>query len=356
MAISNKHRLYGELLCNFSNAKNTDEAGEVFKTSVKKALNYPSNELKDYPEDPFPTLEEFRRNKIENNNLNKSQKEIIEDFIRNHPSHLHYSFRTGSCSFRGLLNNYEIHNVYEPMIYYLKEEPVTLSDGKLITHNVGIRGKQAQEEKIAGVWVDNGDGFKDYAYISAFENEINKAIKEYKLPENEAHTVISILHYYFDILEPEHNHISRIQKELRNVLDVLAGTKEFDGAAVSTLEKYEQMQTETNFNVSYIVANHHGGIKIEDWPPFNEESFLSRCDECVHLNLQDYYDLTIIYCFFKFFREENNHKYLKKCILCDDFFIAKDTRKTKCYSSECIKKYEREKKRKQRDNDPVKYV
>lgn len=341
MAISNKYRLHGEVLCKFVNAKNTDEAGKIFKESVKKALHYPSDKLEDYPDEPFPTLEEFRKNEIENNkNLNKSQKTLIEDFIKNHPSHLHYKHHTGSCSFRGLQNYYELHNLYEPIIFYIKEEPVTFSDGKLIAHNVGIRGSQA--EKLEKIYT--------------FEQEINKAVKKNNLSKKEYNLIYTILHYYFEVLEPEHNHISRVQKELKSVLDVLAGAKKFDDAAVSTLEKYEQIQTETNFNVSYITANGKGGIVIEDWPPFNEESFLSRCDGCVHLNLQDYYDVTIIFCFFKFFREENNHKYIKKCISCGDFFIAEDMRRTKCYSSECMKKYEREKKRKQREDDPVKYL
>lgn len=355
MAISNKYRLHGEVLCKFANAKNTDEAGKIFKESVKKALHYPSDELKDCPEEPFPTLEEFRKNEIENNkNLNKSQKTLIEDFIKNHPSHLHYEYYAGSCSFRGLQNYYEIHNLYKPIIYYVEKESDTFSPDNLTFHNVGTPMPLAKKQKIKGKWADTGNGYK--IYIGAFDQKINKASKKYKLTEKEARSVINILHYYFDVLEPEHNHISRIQKELKNVLDVLAGTKKFDDAAVSTLQKYEQIQTETNFNVSYITANGYGGIVIEDWPPFIEESFLNRCDGCVHLNLQDYYDVTIIFCFFKFFREENNHKYIKKCISCDDFFIAEDTRRTKCYSSECMKKYEREKKRKQRENDPVTYL
>lgn len=355
MAISNKYRLHGEVLCKFANSKNTDEAGKIFKECVKKAMHYPSDELKDYPDEPFPTLKEFRRNEIDNNeNLNESQKTLIEDFIKNHPSHLHYTYHTGSCSFRGLQRYYEIDNLYEPIIYYVEKESDTFSPGNLTAHNVGTPGPRAEKQKINGKWADMGNG--DKIYISSFDQKINKAIKKYKLPEKEAHTVINILQYYFNILEPEHNHISRIQKELKSVLDLLSGAKQFDDSAVSVLEKYENIQTQTNFNVSYITGNGHGGIVIEDWPPFNEESFLSRCDGCVHLNLQDYYDVTIIFCFFKFFREENNHKYLKKCRLCGDFFIAEDTRRVKCYSSECNKKYEREKKRKQREDDPVTYL
>jgi len=59
---------------------------------------------------------------------------------------------------------------------------------------------------------------------------------------------------------------------------------------------------------------------------------------------------------FEFLTDPKNIKRIKKCPLCNNFFIAEDLRRLKCNSPECIKKYEREKKRKQRDDDPVKYI
>jgi len=48
---------------------------------------------------------------------------------------------------------------------------------------------------------------------------------------------------------------------------------------------------------------------------------------------------------------------LKKCPYCEKYFIAKDIkRKRSCYSSDCIRKWERDKKKDQRDKDPVKYI
>lgn len=46
---------------------------------------------------------------------------------------------------------------------------------------------------------------------------------------------------------------------------------------------------------------------------------------------------------------------LKKCPYCLNFFIAKDIKRQRCYSAECRKAFERIKKQKQRDKDPVKY-
>jgi hypothetical protein len=56
------------------------------------------------------------------------------------------------------------------------------------------------------------------------------------------------------------------------------------------------------------------------------------------------------------FLMKNNFKKLKICPFCNNFFIAGNIRRTRCYSKECENAYQREKKRKQRQNDPVKYV
>lgn len=330
-SISDEHRRYGELLCHFANAKTTDEAGMIFIESVKKAFNYPSDHYKkfhhnqDY-QDEFPALEKFW-SKLEI--LNDRQRALIKDFINTHPSHLHYRYFSHTTTFRGLRKYYEIHNRYEPYILYLEHEPITYENGKLTGHNVGTPGTQAIAGRTKGEYVDDGDGIK--SFVSEFEKILDRVCKERKLPETESRIVSEILRYYFEVLEPEHNHISRIQKELRNVLDVLAGIEKFNDAAVSTIEKYEAIQAETNLNVSYIIADDSGGISIEDFPPFDEYAFLNRCDGCVHLCLQDYYDVSIIYCFFKFFRKKSNCDYLKKCRQCGDFFIAKHKTRKLCY-------------------------
>jgi hypothetical protein len=53
----------------------------------------------------------------------------------------------------------------------------------------------------------------------------------------------------------------------------------------------------------------------------------------------------------------NDRRKLKYCPYCERFFIAKDIkRKHSCYSNDCIRKWERDKKKDQRDKEPVKYI
>jgi hypothetical protein len=69
----------------------------------------------------------------------------------------------------------------------------------------------------------------------------------------------------------------------------------------------------------------------------------------------DYLISVVSYSLVEFLRK-NNFKKLKICPFCNNFFIAKDIKREKrCYSKECEKAYQREKKRKQREKDPLRY-
>jgi hypothetical protein len=46
---------------------------------------------------------------------------------------------------------------------------------------------------------------------------------------------------------------------------------------------------------------------------------------------------------------------LKKCSICENFFLAKDTKRKICYEKKCINKYHRDDMKKRRDINPVKY-
>lgn len=346
--MSKDHRLYGELICHFASAKSTDDAGKVFLERAKKAFaqdEVPANMLDYYnnaPDDPFPTLESF--NDDLDKNLSEVQKTIVRDFIDNHPSHLHYTTGLSKCTFRGLPSQYDIYYEREPVIIYSTEKWFEHQKGELKVYNCGMKGSQAKKQESEdkkGEWVDMDNIGK--IHIGAFDRKIDRAISNYKLPEKEASTVHNVLHYYFDHLEPEHNHINRIQNELRNVLDVLAGTKRFDDAALSALTKFEEIHTDHNLHADYIVARDDGGIKIHNYIPFDGGFGFYRFDfGVIAESLEEYYDVAIAFCLFEFFRDENNQKYLKKCANCHKFFLRKTLRDEKTENRFCSPKCKRD--------------
>jgi hypothetical protein len=66
------------------------------------------------------------------------------------------------------------------------------------------------------------------------------------------------------------------------------------------------------------------------------------------------YRMVIAYLFIEYLRVHGPYKF-KKCPYCSEYFISKHSRRKRCYSKECEKKYQRLKKRKQRELEPEIY-
>ena len=104
-------------------------------------------------------------------------------------------------------------------------------------------------------------------------------------------------------------------------------------------------------------------ICLADWFPMDKiclehDSIMLKPDYKLYWGLtKDYIEKCISYAFFKYVTISNNLiRKLKICPYCNKFYIAKSTnRSTRCYEPDCEKAYQRHKKRKQRDKDPVKY-
>jgi hypothetical protein len=114
-----------------------------------------------------------------------------------------------------------------------------------------------------------------------------------------------------------------------------------------------------------LILNAYGGLKKGIVIFAEKESTGKELKEVVFF-LQDGYELgdrnfsqLILGQFVAFslteFLLHNDRRKLKKCPFCHNFFIATDIKRKKCYSDDCRKAYERDKKRKQRAEDIVKY-
>lgn len=342
--ISKQHRLYGDLLCNFASATTSDEAGKNFLADMMKTFNFSDKTLthktgEDFfdEDDQFPTMEAFKDKSIDKNKkLNKIQKKIINDFIGKHPSHLHYGTHTTTENvFPKIKNHHYIHVMMSPIIYYSPQETIRyLGKGKIQSREVGTSGSRSEE--IKGEWVDHGKGLKTYE--SPFDKKIKTVCKHFKLSDEETDIVHNKLYYYFEVLEPEHNHIDRIRNELRDFLNVLVDTKRFNETVLSTLYKYNTIYAENNFHQFYINAIDNGSINIQTNPLFNAHFWFNRLDTCPHLNLESYYDHPIAFCLVEFFKEQDNKEYLCKCSDCRSFFLKAKLYQKQKYCSICSRK------------------
>jgi hypothetical protein len=111
-------------------------------------------------------------------------------------------------------------------------------------------------------------------------------------------------------------------------------------------------QPEIVFNTSVEVIDDPAGS------PFKKRLIRSpswRDPIKMNLNLGNFIRGLISYSLREFLLNRDRRK-IKVCPYCNMFFEADDIRrKTRCYSKRCEKVYQRFKKRKQRQNDPVKY-
>jgi len=96
--------------------------------------------------------------------------------------------------------------------------------------------------------------------------------------------------------------------------------------------------TDAKKNMTYRVEN---GRLIEEW-----------------LNCEAYPIMLIpvVASLINFLCDSKKLQRLRRCPICKQFFIAKDTKRKICYSKECFTEYKRLQKQKQREVDPVRYM
>jgi hypothetical protein len=170
-----------------------------------------------------------------------------------------------------------------------------------------------------------------------------------KIPDNRFEEIYGISKQYKKILDL-HEKIRKIQKDYRNILDRI-----IEGAPLNEIptlaEKFKTIYDVSKMKTTKLIA---GRDSFEKIPLIDETNYIrNKINRNWFIELQDEF----VYWMIEFLKEEHNRKYIKNCPYCEKFFPAKDIRrKSRCYSGKCEKAYQRDKKRKQRENDPVKYV
>jgi len=291
--ISEQHRLYGELLCAFANAKSSDEAGERFLENIQKAFNLqpqrrPLDDIELYAEEnKFPTTAKFNQESISvlNNNMQnvfcKLQKEWPKNFVN------------------------EFYKV--------------------------------------GFWGDTGIptiDLRERVLKEIFDNCKIKTLMS-KLSTEEQNQIESIAEYYFGTLLCEHDYILNLQELLRFSLDSIFEKKMSGEFCYEFTEKFNnnflQLYNEIKSHI-YRIYDAKDCLLFYRQPWFEAEFFLYRFESMPYYNLKEYYAEPISYCLIEFLLEPQNQKYLKKCQLCSDFFIAIRLRKDQKYCPVCSRK------------------
>ena len=184
---------------------------------------------------------------------------------------------------------------------------------------------------------------------SAYQSKVCSLTQIQTIPQKRLQELNNLREPYRDI-HILHRRIEKLQNDYRNILDRI-----IEGAPLNEIptlaEKFKTIYDVSKMTTTKLIA---GRDSFEEIPLIDETNYIrNKINRGWFIELQDEF----VHWMVEFFRGRHNRKYIKECPYCGNFFIAKDIkRKTRCYSKECDKEYQRYKKRKQRENDPVKYV
>ncbi len=294
-----KVRLYGRLLIDFANAETSDEAGLTYIENMKRAFGF-SGKAKEFIEDRdiprefagFPILGDSKLKFNDDDEQLKKTKASVKK----------------------------------------SKGPIEITQCKIPLEN-----DSAGEDSIRiGQMV-----IEEHAHIHSLKKDLYASLKKINDARGPArHSYKTDEDYY---------------KAVRLPLFSKHEDKEPDqgsGALQYFLSRYQKIRAPFTF----LTLGDHGRITAKHFPVFDADYYLNRYDRYSADFLTAYYDSPISYCLIEFLRDTEAVLRLRICPYCKKFFMAKDKKRIRCYDYKCRRDSEREKKRRQRSEDPVRYL
>lgn len=370
----NRDILCGHLIVDFANSKTSDEAGLNIIDNIQKIFELPL-QFTDEAQNKFPQLNSFFLA------FTPIEKDLFQLFINEINLHLLIGESSGSVCLAGY--NYDLEN-YDygedrTLLFEIYTDPLGHEESIYRTIKIGKSDKR-NHEKLKNMFYEYTDprypkDDKDHLFAEFFRlipeyvrtgDMILEILHAKKLVSQERYKQIEKMAYhYLGHLQNEHGHINEIRKDLQICFDSILN-KFSSNREVFTrfLSIYNSMKSsilyvtdegniaeKPSFNVNILLTRDDDKNSYFYFPLVRPGLPVHRFDECKCI-----YHQIIAYCLFHYLANTENKKKLKKCPLCEMFFIAEDTKRVKCYSSECQRIYARLKKQKQREDDPEKYI
>jgi hypothetical protein len=345
-------KLYGQLLVNFANARNSDEAYKELIKGFQRAFNFSTNFVRQ-SEKAHRSLKEFK------SALSESEMALIKT---------HFLEDDEVWIIDGL--NEELESINRKLVDYnstqktftfqefewdadhdgdmlhgfkdFSEPPYTISIGKIEQTMSVSEYKPGSWESIEPETINE---LKKLIKISRVKAKIIQKTSEERYSE-----LKNLTKTYKDI-KGIHERIYSYQNNLRTILnDIVEGENLYDNQTLNYyLDAYRSdckleltLQPDGSFNYDSKFLNEKKYLKYKDSvfdPTFGPTNYPPHC-------------LPIAYSLIEFLLNYDRRK-LKHCPYCNNFFIAKSiNRKTRCYEPNCEKAYQRDKKRKQRKKEP----
>jgi hypothetical protein len=337
-----KTRAHGQILVDFANAKNTDQACFAYFNNIQRFLDF-SQIFNEQIIDNFPSMGSFLES------INETEKELLELILKEKSEirSLNHQFEIIGYTLESYdpqnsnLSLSQIHlegGVFngEPDVTVTKEGPFVYSLEEL---------EELMDEIEGSLHPDIPQNINDLMKIGQSIYDLKQ-----KISENRFREIEGISKQYKNIIDL-HERIRIIQNDYGSILEMIiedTPLNEISNLAQKFKTIYDTaMMTTTKINAEKDL--------IEEIPLIDEANYVrNKMNRGWFIELQNEF----VYWMVEFFRERHNRKYIKKCPHCGNFFIAGriDHRIKFCnecspkskMSKEARRKYQQEYRRKKR--------
>ena len=347
MAISKQDRLYGKLIVDFANTATVDDALFSLYENIQKAFGF-SPDFQEKAKSVFPTIEYY-----------KSQFSTWDVTLM---MHLFEEKETLSALERKLWHpkmQFYGYDDTNKIFVFQKTEPEFDEKGRVINHTaigdclaLSIDEVKKKIKSLSYGWsipkeslghVDIPDLVEKLNTLVRLREEKKKRYSNDIIAEYEEQ-----IKSYSELIEA-HTIIEGVKRTIRKVLeDICINRPLLEGLFSLVMLEYNRV------NINQVCLSKEGTLEksvqtYERWLLLidEEQTFSERFSRLRN---------TISCAMVEFLLNPANLNHLKKCKYCKEYFIAESKNRKRCYSDNCRKEYEKEKKRKQRADEPVKYV
>jgi hypothetical protein len=328
---------YGQLIVNFANAQNSDEAIISLINGTKKIFNFSQSFVKQAQND-LPLLRKFKSSLI------KPEKILIRSIIveESKKGFLRSQFELLNLKLEGYDSEKETL-VFREMTFHasLEEKEIDgeIEYSKPFAKPISQIGGEEWKQMKPWTLGESQKLIKIGRIKTKFRKQLTrKRYTEIKRLAREYQSIMGI-----------HTHINQWQADLKNTLNEIV-----DGINLSDSKSFRGYLARYNIYCNLRLTLKSDGL-FDHYSEIMEENYYQKKQEIHGYRKTFAYQIPVVFSFVEFLKHPKNRKLIRKCPYCNNFFIAKDIKRKKCYSNNCIKEYEKLKKRKQREGNLSKY-
>lgn len=343
MNVNEADSLYrcGKLIADFANGENTDQILQDYIDNLQTAFNF-SRDFKEQALMRLPTMKMFL------GNLTEDEHDLFELIVKRNEM-----FESCNKGFNYSLSHIEKYDPKEK-VFTMVERHFVGDPDDYETETLIIPKAEVQDYVANTADTRFRDQLKrDLMALIKLYDEIQKI----KAKATKRYPEIEKIAEEYPAFSKVHNHIKEWQAKLLDVLSqIMANENIYDTKGFqSILSQYNMIQKQKT-----VVDNH----ELKDIPQFNETSLIEEDYNSPDFKVK-FFDEPLSHCLVKFMKRDgySGQNRFKICPYCKKLYNAKDMKRwTRCYSNDCHKIYESEKKQRQwqrqrqrqrqRDDDP----